>query len=267
MPVPATADRTDTARTRAFGGFVFGTCWVLLTLLYLAGAARGAGTGPETGAGAETNVLDFAPDLVRAGWRHLKLPGFEPADFTPQPDGSLQVASNAGVSMVYRDISGPTRTRNVLTWEWRVDAPVPATDITRAENDDRDLAVHLWFPTANSSLPSAGGLVRSLFGVPDFGRMVTYVWGGELPRGSRFDNPHYRKDGRMMVLRPGGTAPGEWHAEQVDWREDYRDLFGEEPVAPPRYIAISADGDDTGSFGSGRIRAITLLPAATAETR
>ena len=55
-----------------------------------------------------------------------------------------------------------------------------------------------------------------------------------------------------MLLRPSGTATGQWFSERVDFAADYRRAFGK--AAPkPMYVAVSADSDDTGTRGTARI--------------
>ena len=196
--------------------------------------------------------------LFGAEWMTFGLPDKVRADFIDRKDGSLEVRADGAIGFLYREVS-VTAPQHALTWRWRVDQSIPATDLSRRGRDDRPLAVHLWF----SPLPdqtSFWGSLADIFGVPRPGYALTYVWGGTAERGARFANP-YLDDGVIIVLRPGTAATATWYEESIDIRADFRRAFGFEPPELA-YIAISADTDDLAAQSIGRIADLRLRRAA-----
>lgn len=198
--------------------------------------------------------LPFGPDLKTAGWRHHEFSGIKPAWFSALPGGELGVQSEKGASIIGLDVSGMASTLGFLSWEWRVDAAVPPTDLTRKAGADRNIAIHVWFPADDGGMASAvADFFKSMAGMPA-GRSLTYIWGGQGPKGEPFINPHYRDRGRMIILRPADAPTGKWVTESVDFARDYQRAFGRPPVEPPQYIAISTDSDDTATQTEAAVR-------------
>ena len=201
---------------------------------------------------AETSAVD--PALAVSGWMELVIPGKTPTRYARTADGALEARSEASVSILYRMLGPKERNSRVMAWRWRVDLAVPPTDPARAGTDDRDLAVHVWFPVSDEQglWKALGGAISSVFGIPRMGKSITYVFGGSGERGQRLVNPHHDPDGVIVLLRPSGTATGQWFSERVDFAGDYWQAFG--AAAPePMYVAVSADSDDTGTHGTARI--------------
>ena len=66
--------------------------------------------------------------------------------------------------------------------------------------------------------------------------------------------PNYDK-GAIIIVRNGKAgAKGAWQLEQRDVVADYARAFGQKPdLSKLRYLAISADTDDTGTVSSARV--------------
>jgi len=197
------------------------------------------------------------------GWKILEIPGKAPNAYTVQSNGVIEVESRAAVSILYRELDAKDRRGQRLTWRWRVERSVPATDLTKRGADDRDLAVHVWFSDGSETVDWPRRFYTWALGVigfPPIGRTLTYVWGGDARRGDRLANPHPETEGAIVVLRPSGTAENRWFSETVDVLSDYRRAFGD-PVREPKFIAVSSDSDDTGSISRGRIADLKLTAA------
>lgn len=197
---------------------------------------------------------DIAADLCAMGWHLLSLPGKAPAHFVPLQDGAIGVTAERAVGFLYMALSAPKGRR--LSWSWRVDRPVPETDLTKIGADDRSLAIHLCFPAdtrGQSFWQKVGRSVSAAFATPLEGKVLTYVWGGSAPRGSRMVNPYLEEDGALIVLRPARTASGLWLMEEVDYVADFRAAFGYDPPQP-EFLAISSDSDDSVSRSEGAVR-------------
>lgn len=195
------------------------------------------------------------PDLEKAGWQHLELPGREPAWFSATQEHTLEVGSKEGVSFLYREIQFMDPSSTHLSWDWRVSQPVPATDLTQSDGDDREIAIHLWFPDEDYE-----GRSLSLVSFLGSGRALTYVWGGNARRGTRFANPHFSSSGSMIVLRPGGQWATQWITESVDFAADYEKAFGEPPKRLPIFLAVSTDTDDTETESRASVRNFAFTP-------
>jgi Protein of unknown function (DUF3047) len=90
-------------------------------------------------------TIPGGPDLEAAGWRELEVKGKSANRFAGHPDGSIEVISSASVSRLYRPIEVDLDATPVLTWHWRVDEPVPPTDLTQ-KGDDTALTLYVGFP-------------------------------------------------------------------------------------------------------------------------
>lgn len=201
---------------------------------------------------AETSAVD--PALAKSGWMELAIPGKTPTRYSRTADGALEARSEASVSILYRMLGPKEQNCRVMAWRWRVDQAVPPTDPARAGTDDRDLAVHVWFSDGEEQglWKALSGAISSVLGIPRMGKSITYVFGGSGERDRRLVNPHHDPDGIIVLLRPSGTATGQWFSERVDFAADYRRAFGK--AAPkPMYVAVSADSDDTGTRSTARI--------------
>jgi hypothetical protein len=127
-----------------------------------------------------------------------------------------------------------------LRWRWRVHALPQGADERTAEKHDAAAQVYVVFD--NQYLP----------------RVIKYIWSAGLPEGTSFTNPLYGR-GRVIVLRSASAGKGEWHQETVDFYQDYKRLFGEEP-GRVQGIGILSSSDSTGSVVSADYDDFVLLP-------
>lgn len=197
--------------------------------------------------------LPIQGDLGALGWREHKLPGTAPNRFLSGPSGVVEIIADDSASFLYKDVSAMSQGRPILRWRWRVDQSSGITRLSQRGGDDRPVALHVWFPVEDqeqSLWSQAVDAIGDGLGVPLTGWALTYVWGGTEPVGTLLDNPYLEEEGALIVLRSGDAPQGRWFSERVDLDADFRRAFG---VAPPpaRYVAISADFDDT----MGRSRA------------
>ena len=201
----------------------------------------------------------WAMDLLAANdaWRRLDLPDKRPTEFAFDRAGGVVVQSDRSVAFLYRDIGNAvSSSKRILTWRWRIEQDFPPTDLTRPGGDDRPLAVHLWF--SDGDHPSLFGRFGWLFGYPHISHTVTYVFGGRQPTGSLFVNP-FHENGAIFVLRGPGTSVGSWYTENRNIDADIARAFAAPPMIKTlKYIAISADTDDTGAKSRARVGRLIL---------
>lgn len=192
------------------------------------------------------------PRLTGEGWRLLT---FEPppAQFRQVGEGVIEVEAKGNVAVLYRGIGQAEAAKPVLFWRWRVDrADIEPVDLGQKERADRPIALHVGFEQDSST----GGFMRALaarmMGAPPPGRVITYTWGGTQAAGEVLVSPYLGDEGRIVILRSGTAPLGDWVAESVDLRADFRRFFGYAPP-PVAYIAVSADADDQPGHTLARI--------------
>lgn len=230
------------------------------TSIRIFAAALIAGVLSAAGAWAEAVrwPLSFSSDLKETGWR-LHTPRGKPAAvFSVSEDKALTVSAQAAVSFLYRRVPKAARGATGLTWTWRVDRDVPPTDLSVPGEDDRPLAVHVYFDDTDAGLMQR---FAGLFALPASGRALTYVWGSDLPPGTFLANPFMDQGkGVLVVVRPSRATTNrasEWETVRVNLADDYRRAFKRDPE-PLRGLAISSDTDDTSTFAQGRIKSVFL---------
>jgi len=209
-------------------------------------------------AGAGLAQSASALPIDHEGWRLLGVPGVKESSIRWTDDETLEVTSDNSVAFFYREVM-PQAQR--LEWRWRVTHPGSRTDLRTPGQDDRPVALHLWFPKQDGSSPLFGW-AASLLGYPPVGHAITYVWGGSEPRGTAFANPHMdESQGMIVILRsmPAATdAADGWMAESVDFAADYERYFGM-PSPQPSHIAVSGDSDDLGGLRSALITGLRFV--------
>jgi len=207
----------------------------------------------------QTSGPAIDPRLVERGWTLFERSEWKPARFEAAENDGIRVTTNNSTALIWRRLDDAVKQRRHLSWQWRVDAAMPPTDIRVKGGDDRPIALHVWFEDPPGRKSFFGSIrntvIEALFGIPVSGRVITYVWGGTGKPGDAQINPHIGDDSWMIVRRAGGAQPGKWIAERVDLAADFRRGFGEEMPAA-RMIAIAADSEDTQTASSALIRDI-----------
>lgn len=184
---------------------------------------------------------------VPPGWRLVTFDGLSATDFKAREDGAIAVIADDSSAMLVRSLDAASA-RRCLAWRWRVDSGLGPSDLTVKGADDRPVGVILGFPWdgENASLGERlrRPMVEAEAGADAPGRFIAYVFGGDAPRGAMLDNPYFRSSGMTKVLRSAADREGRWYAETVDWRADYRAVFGTDPKGPPVELALVGDADD-----------------------
>jgi hypothetical protein len=140
----------------------------------------------------------------------------------------------------------------MISWSWRVRVAVPPTDLDQRGFDDRSLAIHLVFAAAKH---------RGIRNGRPSGHVITYIWGGKGARGDRYANPYFGKQSIQIILQGANAPLGRNLLEDINFANDYRSAFGDEPL-PLYMIGISADSDDTKTTSRGEIRNLCFAGAS-----
>jgi hypothetical protein len=196
--------------------------------------------------------------LEAAGWKHLKFRKLTPTRFAPGADGSVAIEANRSSSILYRAVDIDPAATPKLSWRWRVDQGVPATDLSKKGGDDRSLAVLVGFAFDRANA-TRGELARHRFesmmaGEAPPGVVLFYVWGGEGPAGRTIGSP-YRRNNHLIVLRPASSPTGRWLDEAVDVAADYRRIVGRAPTRVVQ-LGLCSDSDDSGALARGAVSAL-----------
>jgi hypothetical protein len=197
----------------------------------------------------------------RDGWRQLDVPSRQAAKFTfertDQNSADLTVRTDKSVAFLYRNVAeGLARQPQSLSWRWRLERGFAHTDLATKGKDDRPLAIHLWF--SDPDQPSVFGVLGWVFGYPHITHTLTYVLGGDHRPGSVLTNP-YHDNGAILVLRGKAVSTGRWYTEMRDIERDIKASFPSIPMMKSlKYIAISADTDDTGGNSLARMTDLRL---------
>lgn len=216
-------------------------------------------TSPSLANSSSEKGNEIEGKLQALGWKELLVGSTPPNEYRMLGNNEITVRSDNSVSILYRELTVAEQNFRSVNWQWRVDKSVPATDPASMGFDDRDLAVHIWFANREDAglWASIKRTLINVLGYPSIGNVLTYTFGGTGERYRTLDNPHHDPEGKIVVLRPSGTETGRWFKEEIDFVADFKRIFGKQPPKP-KYVAISADSDDTHTQGLARITAITF---------
>ena len=153
-------------------------------------------------------------------------------DFTVVENGgqrALHLKSAGDSSNLSLELKGRVSLKDtpVLEWRWKVVALPAGADSRKKETDDQAAQLYLTWPR----FPEA---VRS--------RIIGYVWDTTAPAGTIVKS---QKTGTVtyVVVRSGPAELGRWLTERRDVRQDFKQIYGEEPE-DPAVISIGIDSDD-----------------------
>ena len=200
--------------------------------------------------------------LAARGWDEIVFDGFAQNQWTAVP-GGVRVVSERSVSILFRPLAADLARTPILRWRWRISAAPAPTDLTRTEGEDRALGVYVGFPYEPGRAGFWEGLKRrvivALMGEEAPGRLLTYIWGGNRPRGALLHREGEEGRGAMKILRTPAAPVNVWLSERVDVAADFRAAFGWDPP-DPTYIGIVSDSDDTGRAVEGVVVDIAYEP-------
>jgi len=170
-------------------------------------------------------------------------------DFTVEARGSgkvLRLVSDGDNSIIAKAVGKIDVTKYpVLEWEWRMLTLPAGGDSRRASTDDQAGQVYVVFPR----IPA---MIRS--------RIIAYVWDSTAPAGQVFESPRTSMV-TYVVVRSGAADLGRWIIESRNVLEDFRRIYGQDPVEPVEAVSIGIDSNDTGSRAESYMGAIRFRSA------
>jgi hypothetical protein len=177
---------------------------------------------------------------------------------------ALKVESKEAYGNIVHPLAWTT-TSAKLSWQWRIEEPIEASDLRTKGGDDTALKVCVFYDLSIDKIPFGDRqllrFARSKTTEPVPAATVCYVWDAKLPAGTTLDNA-FTKRMRYMVVRSGPQKLNQWSSEKRDLIADFNQLFGAESdtVPPIIGIAVGADSDNTKSRSVGYVTGVALEP-------
>ncbi len=213
-------------------------CWTLALLLLAAAHGLPACGHKRThvltpDGSASFAVMDFsAPfplDPPPDGWYHREFLTRKSVDLsfaTVEGVHALRVATDDSASMLFRHVDIPLDEYPILSWRWYIERGIESdADERTVEGDDHPARLYLAFEAADGEA-----------------RTLEIIWGNTRLRAGDYKHvggfPHY-------VANGGAENIGRWHAESVDLRPIYTELWGDPSGARLLDVAIFCDSDET----------------------
>jgi len=203
------------------------------------------------------------PGLVAQGWEEITFDGKQRNRYAACGTGCVSIETDASVSMIGRPAATDLSRSPVLSWEWKIDRPVTASDLSTEGKDDRAVAVYVTFPYDPATATFTEKLLRPVIelarGEDAPSRVISYVWGGYGKPGDIVRSPFFGGVNALVICRNANAPVGSWVAESFDVVADHERIFGHAPAAI-QHVLLSADSDDTKSPNRAHVRKIRFAP-------
>ena len=140
----------------------------------------------------------------------------------------LKAQANGAASGMFRKIHVDLNKTPYLNWSWKIDNIYQGNNERSKQGDDYPARVYVVV---------SGGLFfwRT--------RAINYVWSSNQAVGTTWNNA-YTGNAKMLAVRSGSQAIGQWLTEKRNIRDDLQTLFGEE-IDEIDAVAIMTDSDNT----------------------
>ncbi|MFH1752847.1 MAG: DUF3047 domain-containing protein [Candidatus Omnitrophota bacterium] len=218
--------------TRLFSrcGYILGLIFISSSLLYASAAFL------------KSFPFDY-PDALKQ-WQRMVLN--REVDYTLmnlEDDGFVRAFSDKACSALYYKMRFDINEHQILKWKWKVTRfPDLSGAKTDKDMDDYAARVYVIFPYFTFS----------------YSQFLEYVWSDSLPVGTIISSP-YGDNVKIIVLRSGGNADGEWAMETRNLCDDYAAAFGNKPTRKAGAIAIMCDADSSKTAAESYFDAIEVV--------
>lgn len=199
---------------------------------------------------------DFSLQIkaIPESWQPLTFNSIEEhTSYTLVDDQDIKVVkaeSNESASGLTKKIRFNPKEYPYLSWRWKVNKAISGTDVTSKSGDDYAARIYVmfkydlkdlsedeqssisWYKFFNGKLPPLATL--------------NYIWANKMAVGRIVSSP-YTDRVKMVILKNKESALQEWHVEERNIYEDYKNAFGEEPKDVIS-VAIMTDTDNTNAM-------------------
>ena len=185
-------------------------------------------------------------------WRHYRLPGKKPSEFSYQLlDGraAMSAAANGSASMLRRVVRVEPAQLGQLNFSWKLPDLIEYADLADREFDDSPVRIVLAFDGDRSKFSAKNAMLSELAQLLTGDALpyatLMYVWCNLCPPGTVIENPRTDRI-RKLPLESGPAKLNRWLYYERDVKRDFEQAFGEAPGALTS-ISIMTDTDNTKS--------------------
>lgn len=213
--------------------------------------------------------LGAAPDGTPSlPWREIRLgSGIAANQVRVEETASgtvLVLQSDNSASGVGQPLNGSADA--LLSWYWKVAAPMNGPDPTTREGDDYAARVYVLFGPRDGTTGRLRQwrqrLLGWMSGVPVPETTLCYVWAGEQAVPDHYPSP-YSEDVQILVVERGAaTSADGWAYARRNLLLDHTRAFNR-PPGPVIGLILAADSDNGGSRATARFRDVELIPATS----
>jgi hypothetical protein len=179
-------------------------------------------------------------------------------------DHVLQVKAEKSWGSLALPSTDTIKPGTMLRWRWRLDQPLPQSDIHAKATEDSALKVCVSFAMPVENVPSSERLLFKL--AQTFSRekiptaTICYVWGGKEAIGYE-QRSLFTKRVQFVVVANETTPLKAWQSKERNLHADFLKLFGQESGTVPALSAmiIGADADNTQGSSLGYVGDVQLI--------
>lgn len=252
-----------------------------LAILLTAGtaAAQGSGAAPQPSSAASqppgaasgaTPGVTFSSSRpggsLPGGWQNLPVvSGKTPTLYSLVADRGttvLQADARAAASALMHQGDVDLSRTPVVSWRWKVAAPIPGADNSVADREDAPARLVFLFDGAADNLSigeRAEQIASSLAGEKLPYATLMYIWTASAPPGTVIANPHTSRVQMIVVGGAPGDA-GKWQSLQRNVVADFEKVYHEKPGKLAGY-GLLTDTDNTGASARAWYGDIQFQPA------
>ena len=196
--------------------------------------------------------FDFNENNALDRWGRMVLNGQVKYELTRHGEnGYVEALSEKACSALYYRLGFSLKEYPLVSWKWKVlRFPDKSYATTEKERDDYAARMYIIFPFLNFSSS----------------KFIEYIWDDELPVGTVTESPE-GDNIRLIVVRSGEAALGEWFDESRNVYDDYVMAFGKKPNLNAGAIAIMCDADSTKTEAESSFDDITIGNDSGAKRR
>lgn len=187
--------------------------------------------------------FEFSEDISLKSWKNKIFKGLTKYWIDNSEIGKfLHARSEKTASALYCMISYDIKDYPILSWKWHSVKFPDKSNVSKPEKkDDYALRVYVLF---------ASGFFTNF-------KCVEYIWDETIKEGTMQTSPYSDKIKQIVVK--SGQSKEEWTTEIRNVYQDYKDLFGQDPVSKVRAIAVMSDSEGSESSSEGYIKEIKIL--------
>lgn len=145
---------------------------------------------------------------------------------------ALYINANDNGAIIFKPVKLDPEKYPFLNWDWKVSNIMPDSMENEVGRDDYPAAVCIVYG-------------KTFLGIPYKYKILIYVYGNNIPAGTRFTNP-CEKRARVIIVQSGANDTGKWFSYKMNHLQDYLQEFGQPPPEIV-YVGFQTNADRTHS--------------------